>query len=237
MKKNYVNEYDSIVKKHFDDITSKKVKPLTRAEERDLSAKWRINGDYAARDKLIVANLPYVINVAQYYRGRGLPYSDLIAEGNIGLIKAMDKFDGERGNKLITYASPWIKQSIQEALSKRNSLDGEELPIEMKDISFDDDDIDLDDECVDLHVNFVESEDIEDHMDEIDNRQLLSEVMDVLNDREHSIISMYYGINGYEPMTLTEIGEKFGLTKERVRQVVDISMKKLRANALERSAQ
>ena len=119
-------EHDKSVTSYFNDVAG--YKPLSKEEELDLWRKYKYDGDLNARNKLISSNLKCVASIAKQYQGRGLSYADLIAEGNIGLMKALDKFDGERGFKVISYSVWWIRQTILEALSKRNTSDNEDLP-------------------------------------------------------------------------------------------------------------
>ena len=132
-------EHDKSVSTYFNEVAS--YKPLSKDEELELWRKYKYNGDLGARDKLISSNLKIVASIAKQYQGRGLSYADLIAEGNIGLMKALDKFDGERGYKIISYSVWWIKQTILEALAKRNTSDDEDLPNDYeKPLVTDDDD-------------------------------------------------------------------------------------------------
>src|SRR5574344_2550105 len=120
------NEFDRSAGAYFKEIS--KCKPLSREEEFSLWERYKKNNDIEARNKLITSNLKFVASVAKKYQGRGLSYSDLIAEGNLGLIKAMDKFDGNKNIKVISYSVWWIRQTILEALDKRNSMGAEDLP-------------------------------------------------------------------------------------------------------------
>jgi RNA polymerase primary sigma factor len=162
----------------------------------------------------------------------GLSYSDLIQEGNKGLFKAADKFEPERGNKFISYAVNWIRQSILEALNKRNALKSSELPDETNaEDNFIDyevyKDIDIDDAYLDV------SDD--ERRREKDIRDITQFLLTGLTSREKYIICQYNGINEKKPKTLEEIGNSLGLTKERVRQINEKAMKKLRSYALNNS--
>ena len=125
-KKKIVNDFERSSQTYFKEISE--FKPLSREEEFSLWERYRKNNDIGARDKLIKSNLKFVASVARGYQGLGLSYSDLIAEGNCGLMKAIDKFDYEKGYKTISYSVWWIKQSILEALKERAGIEGEELP-------------------------------------------------------------------------------------------------------------
>lgn len=218
-------EHDKSVTTYFDEVAG--YKPLSKDEEYELWKKYKYDGDLKARDKLISSNLKFVASIAKQYQGRGLSYADLIAEGNIGLIKALDKFDGERGYKVISYSVWWIRQTILEALSKRNTSSDEDLPFDYeKPVETDDDDYQT--EMGDDH--YV-SEAFEGNK-ELEREEAIKFLMDYLNQREKNIITKYYGLDGNKPKTLEEIGMEYGLTKERIRQIKNTSFKKMRSVAL-----
>lgn len=225
MLKDFSNVYDSTAGYYFKDITNSK--PLSRAEERRLSKRWKEKKDINARNKLIEANLKFVANVAQSYKGMGLSYSDLIQEGNNGLFRAVDKFEPERGNKFISYAVNWIRESILTALKKRNSLASEELPENIDNI----DDNSIEGNSIDSC--FIETYD-DNHKDK-DINTILKLLLKDLSPRERYIVTKYNGINEKKPKTLEELGNELNLTKERVRQINEKAMKKLRAAALNNS--
>ncbi|RLC46895.1 MAG: RNA polymerase sigma factor RpoD/SigA [Candidatus Cloacimonadota bacterium] len=110
---------DQALQKYLSDIAN--IKPLSREEENELARKAK-NGDKEALNKLVRANLKFVVKIASHYQGKGLSFAELISEGNIGLIKAIQKFDTTKGNKLITYAVWWIRQSILFALAEKTRL-------------------------------------------------------------------------------------------------------------------
>lgn len=218
-------EYDKSINSYFKEV--KNCTPLSKEEELDLWRKYKYGGDLAARNKLVSSNLKFVASIARQYQGRGLSYADLIAEGNVGLLKALDKFDGERGYKVISYSVWWIKQTIMEALSKRNASDNEDLPTDTeKQIEAEDDTFIVKDE----EYNFTDESGGLESRSERD--EAIAFLMDHLNQRERSIITKYYGLDGEEPKTLEEIGIEYGLTKERIRQIKNTSFKKLRSVAL-----
>jgi RNA polymerase primary sigma factor len=151
----------------------------------------------------------------------------LIAEGNIGLMKALDKFDGERGYKVISYSVWWIRQTILEALAKRNVTDGEDLPSDYEKQDT------MDEEYLDpemLGGEFVCELSAADKERERD--EAIKFLMEYLNQREKNIITKYFGLDGNKPKTLEEIGMEYGLTKERIRQIKNTSFKKMRSVAL-----
>ena len=137
-KTKVINDFDKCPQSYFNDINN--FNPLSREEEYSLWERYKKNNDMGARDKLIKSNLKFVAAVARKYQGHGLSYSDLIAEGNYGLMKAFDKFDYEKGFKTISYSVWWIKQSILEALKERNSIPSDDLP-EDYEKQFDEDEV------------------------------------------------------------------------------------------------
>lgn len=217
-------EFDESVNKYFKEI--KDFKPLSYEEQYELWLKYKNENDIEARDKLISSNLKFVANIAKKYQGRGLSYSDLIAEGNVGLLKALDEFDGEKGFKMISYAVWWIKQSILEALDKRNTLDTENLP-EIKEIKTKDDEpiveYEEDHEILEEDIDIFEKD---------DNKTKIGFLMNYLSPKERNIITEYFGLDGNKPKTLEEIGNELGITKERIRQINENSFKKMRTQAM-----
>lgn len=245
---------------------------LTLDEEVELAQRIR-KGDRKALDKLTKANLRFVVSVAKQYQNQGLSLPDLINEGNVGLIKAAEKFDETRGFKFISYAVWWIRQSILQAIAEQSRI--VRLPLNqvssvnkiskmlnkfeqeherrpsIVEIS---EKIDMPEEKIDdalrangKHISvdapFVEGEgnsllDVLVNTDSpmADNklvmeslRSEIGEALKALKERERNIIESYYGINCPE-MTMEEIGNKYGLTRERVRQIKDKALRHLRSN-------
>ena len=231
MLKNYTNDFDLNAGCYLKEIGINT--PLSREEEGYLSKEWLTKKNINARNKLVEANLKFVANIARNYKGLGLSYSDLIQEGNAGLFKAVDKFDPDKGYKFISYAVNWIKQSILEALNKKNSLKSAELPNETCD--------DVIDDKKDLTINDISLDEVYLDLSD-DERRREKDICDVakflltgLTSREKYIVCQYNGINEKKPKTLEEIGNNLGITKERVRQINEKAMKKLRAYALNNS--
>jgi RNA polymerase primary sigma factor len=208
-------------------------------------------------NELILGNLRFVISVAKGYQNNGMELIDLISEGNIGLIKAAEKFDPNSGNKFISYAVWWIKQSIMSSLNENSRIIRLPTNIIQENqkrrksgtglsdnfyigVLGNDSEVVLP-HCVNLHeeinedgdqlIDFIintnadNPEDILNTKDEI--RKKVSVILSVLDDREKTIIEKSYGLNGVE-MNLEDLGEEFGCTKERVRQLRDRALKKLR---------
>lgn len=218
-------EHDKSVTRYFNEVAN--CKPLSKEAELELWRKYKYDGDMNARNKLISANLKFVASIAKQYQGRGLSYSDLIAEGNLGLMKALDKFDGERGYKIISYSVWWIKQTILEALSKRNASDAEDLPYDYEKQGFGDED-----DCREATGDDRYLNDGFEVIREKEQSEAVNLLMEYLSQRERNIITKYYGLDGSKPKTLEEIGMEYGLTKERIRQIKNTSFKKMRSIAL-----
>ena len=239
-------------------------------EEVELAQRIR-KGDQAALEKLTKANLRFVVSVAKQYQNQGLSLPDLINEGNLGLIKAAEKFDETRGFKFISYAVWWIRQSILQALAEQSRIvrlplnqvgslnkinkalqkfeqDNERMPspdelAEILDIPRDKiaDTLRVSGRHVSVDAPFVDGEDnslldvlVNNDSPNADrglvNESLNKEIeraLSTLTEREMDIVKDFFGI-GTQEMTLEEIGEKFGLTRERVRQIKEKAIRRLR---------
>ncbi len=244
---------------------------LTPQDEIDLAARIK-KGDKEARSKMIRANLRLVVKIAHDYANLGLPLLDLISEGNIGLMKAVERFDPAKGGKLSTYAAWWIKQSIKRALAnqsktirlpvhlvdkiskmRRVSLQmSEELGREPTDDELADEvglssakvshlktvairpaslDAPISDDDNTAFGEIVGDEEALTPFELLRDKNLRDEVSDllgVLEEREKKIIFSRFGLDGGKPRTLEEVGRKFGVTRERIRQLQNIALAKLR---------
>jgi len=218
-KKKLIIDDEVIINAYYKDIA--KTKPLSRDEELKLWKYYKKTGDLLARNRLVECNLKFVVSVAKQYIGCGLSFQELIAEGNMGLIRAIDKFEGSKGNKLMSYSVWWIRQSILEALKKRNGINSEDLPLDYEE-PVDDDTV----EAVKKNLAPI-TEDIDNWEEKENNKYLANSLMEILNKREREIIELYYGFNGGNPLTLECIGERLGITKERVRQISDCAKAKM----------
>jgi RNA polymerase primary sigma factor len=248
-----------------------KVPLITAEEEVQLARKIR-NGDEQALERLINANLRFVVSVAKQYQNQGLSLPDLINEGNLGLIKAAQRFDETRGFKFISYAVWWIRQSILQALAEQarivrlplnkigsiNKINNtfarleqefqreptfneiaealdiapkdvkEAMKISSRHVSMDaplkaDEENTLYD--VLLHS---ESESPDSHLLDDSLRREIERSLSTLSPREADIVKLYYGLNGEPPYSLEEIGKLFNLTRERVRQIKEKAIKRLK---------
>lgn len=268
--KSITNRESQSLEKYLQEIG--KVDLLTPEEEVDLAKRIK-QGDQIALEKLTKANLRFVVSVAKQYQNQGLSLSDLINEGNLGLIKAAQRFDETRGFKFISYAVWWIRQSILQALAEQSRI--VRLPLNKvgslnkinkafseleqefeREPSSDElaETLEIPTEEVETtlgvaarHVSmdapFVEGED-NSLLDVLENgatprtdqsleyNESLSREIDrslsTLTDRQRDVIKLYFGIGVEHPMSLEDIGERFGLTRERVRQIKDKAINKLR---------
>lgn len=226
-KKRLVDDFDKSAQVYYKELTN--FKPLGKSEETKLWKRYKYENDLTARNKLIESNLKFVASIAKCYKGRGLSYSELVAEGNVGLMKAIDKFEAERGNKIISYSVWWIKQSILDAIEKRNQNNVEDYPQDYEE--------QLDDEQTNQKAIVYPEAFLEETNDTADTKKTVLSLFNCLDEREKTIIAKYYGLFGYEEQTLEDIGKELGLTKERIRQITEKSLKKMRANALSNSIQ
>jgi len=246
-------------------------KLLTPKEEIALAKRIQ-KGDAKAREHMIKANLRLVVKIARDYEGYGLPLLDLINEGNIGLMRAVEKFDPKKGAKLSTYAAWWIKQSIRRALSDQSKTiripvhatdkllhirrtavkleeelgrepTAEEIGVELDipakqvrelqtaairpaslDAPLGDDETSR---IADIIADERASTPYQD-LEEKTNADLVRKVINILDPREMTILRYRFGLDGGGEKTLEEVGEKFGVTRERIRQIQNVALRKLR---------
>jgi RNA polymerase primary sigma factor len=219
------------------------VKLLTPEQEIELAARIK-KGDKRARELMIKANLRLVVKIARDYEGIGLPLLDLISEGNIGLMKAVERFDPAKGGKLSTYGSWWIKQSIKRALAilGREPTD-EELAEDIgitparvsqlraaavRPASLD---APIGDEESNNYAEVVQDENAFSPYEQLEEKtvtNMLQEMVETLEPREAMILRYRFGLDGSGEKTLEDVGVKFGVTRERVRQIQNIALRKLR---------
>ena len=229
----YANDFTETVRVYYDDL--KKYKPLTKAKERRLLKKCK-KGNLKAKNEILEANLRFVFDIAKHYTGRGVPISELISDGNMGLLRAIEKFDESKDVKFISYAVWWIRQAMLESIKRRNAINFVEIePNTDNDSSMDkklieDDEDDADD--VSFNNDFSNEND-EKSMEVSENqRNIITSLIGTLSDRERDIVENYYGINDKKELTLTDIGNKYNLSSERVRQIKLNAIRKLRSKIL-----
>ena len=231
MANSYVNDFNTTVRTYYDDL--KKYKPISRAKEKELIILAK-DGDIDAQNEILTANLRFVFDTAKRYKGNGVPISELISEGNMGLIKAINKFDPEKNVKFISYAVWWVRNSMQEFIKKRQAI----IRIEKDEDSLNSTVIEnglADDEDERLTVKdimFSNAGEKERDENSKTNKAIVEKILSQLSDRERYIIEEYYGIGNKKEKNLEEIGSELGITKERVRQIKSDSLKKLRSEIL-----
>lgn len=262
-------ENDSSLKLYLREISRTPL--LTPAEEVKLARKIK-RGDKAARTHMISANLRLVVKIAQDYSRYGLPLADLISEGNIGLMKAVERFDPKKGGKLSTYAAWWIKQSIKRALANQSktirlpvhmvdkiakmrrisSMLGEELGRDPTDDELSEElglprrklamlkqasqrptslDAPINDGEATQYSEIIGDEGADNPLESLTDKNMHNELDDllaVLDQRERRIIDERFGLNGKKPLTLEEVGREFGVTRERIRQLQNVALTKMR---------
>lgn len=275
--KSITNRESESLEKYLQEIG--KVDLVTAEEEVTLAQKIK-QGDQMALEKLVKANLRFVVSVAKQYQHNGLTLNDLINEGNVGLVKAAQKFDETKGFKFISYAVWWIRQSIMQALAEQSRL--VRLPLnkvgslskinkafsELEQHFEREPTADELAECLDIGVEEIKNtmsvssrhvsvdapfDDGENSslLDVLENREIerTDEKLDytfslkvetertlaTLTERERDVIKLFFGIGVPYAMTLEDIGEEFGLTRERVRQIKDNAINKLRSSARNKS--
>ena len=264
-----MNNSDTGLNKYLREIGQ--IPLLTPEQEVELARKIR-KGDAQARERMINANLRLVVTIARDYENFGLPLLDLISEGNIGLTKAVERFDPNKGAKLSTYAMWWIKQAIKRALAnqsktirlpvhlvdkiakvRRVSLQmsdefgrepsddelGEEIGIaghkvaRLKSIGVRPASLDApvtDNDSTEFG-ELIGDEQMQTPYESLRDKNLLGEVdglLDVLDNREKRIISQRFGLDGGKPKTLEDVSKSFGITRERIRQLQNVALAKLR---------
>ena len=269
ISKQITNRESQSLDKYLQEIG--KVDLLTPDEEVELAQRIR-EGDQLALEKLTKANLRFVVSVAKQYQNQGLTLGDLINEGNLGLIKAAQRFDETRGFKFISYAVWWIRQSILQALAEQSRIvrlplnrvgslnkisktfaeleqkfEREPSPDELAEVlevttAEVVDTMKISGRHVSMDAPFISGEE-NSLLDVLANEQDITPDSELMNDslrrevqralstltqREADVISFYFGLNGENSMTLEEIGEKFSLTRERVRQIKEKAIRRLR---------
>ena len=227
----YANDFTRITQTYFDEL--KRYKPLTRSKERRLLKKCK-KGNIKAKNEILEANLRFVFDIAKHYTGRGVPISELISDGNMGLLKAIDKFDESKDVKFISYAVWWVRQAMLESIKKKNAVTFVDIePNSDNDTSIDKKLIDEGDDDSD-NSSTMYSNEYEERMKEVAENQknMISSLIGTLSERERDIVESFYGINDKKELTLTDIGKKYGISTERTRQIKLNAIRKLRSKIL-----
>lgn len=226
----YANDFTETVRVYYDDL--KKYKPLTKAKEKRLLKKCK-KGNLKAKNEILEANLRFVFDIAKHYTGRGVPISELISDGNIGLLRAIEKFDESKNVKFISYAVWWIRQAMLESIKRRNAINFVEIePNTDNDSSMDKKLIEDDEDDVSFNNDFSNENDEKSIEVSENQRNIITSLIGTLSDRERDIVENYYGINDKKELTLTDIGKKYNLSSERVRQIKLNAIRKLRSKIL-----
>lgn len=226
----YANDFTETVRVYYDDL--KKYKPLTKAKERRLLKKCK-KGNLKAKNEILEANLRFVFDIAKHYTGRGVPISELISDGNMGLLRAIEKFDESKDVKFISYAVWWIRQAMLESIKKRNAINFVEIePNTDNDASMDKKLIEDDEDDASFNNDFSNENDEKSREVTENQRNIITSLIGTLSDRERDIVENYYGINDKKELTLTDIGKKYNLSSERVRQIKLNAIRKLRSKIL-----
>jgi len=271
-----MKEISPILQTYFDEIGSTPL--LTREEEIKLAQRIR-HGDPEARDQMIRANLRLVVKIAYDYSGCGLPVAELIAEGNTGLMKAVERFDPDFGAKFSTYAAWWIKQSMRRALSNQSRT--VRLPVhvvekirKLRDAGLEIEErtgrrpnvhelaeatgfsgeqlrlllasgkatVSLDAPAIEGELGLPMHERLDDSeaaspLESLSESSMLTQIgslLDVLDERERHIIELRFGLQGEAPQTLEQVGELYGVTRERIRQLQKVAVGKMRRKLRQR---
>lgn len=213
--------------RYLDDIGRE---PLLSREEESRLARRARRGDRAARHRLVSANLRFVVSIARHYQGRGLPMADLVNEGNLGLLRAVERFDETRGVRFVSYAHWWIRRAIVEAVRRESGLPTHEGGIARP--------VSLDEPLGPRGPNTLQEVLADDRHPPPERRlvrlamrhSLEASLLDV-PERERDVLRRYFGLDSDRPESLNAIAADLGITRERARQLKQRGLDRLRAHA------
>ena len=227
--------------------------PLLSKEEELETAKLASTGNKAATEKLVTSNLRFVIMVAKKYQGNGLPLQDMISEGNMGLLNAVKHFDAEKGYRFITYAVWWVRQAIIKAIHEKGRMirlpshksrelaraeknqDSNQTNMYINDVLSLDEPLSHDSSSATIK-DFIPDDFENSPLENAANNILKEEVEAILNtleERSAEVLRCRYGLGGMPPMTLREVGDRYQLSRERVRQIENRAISQLELSSKE----
>lgn len=227
MSNSCINDFNRTVRTYYKEL--KKYKPLDRESEKRLLKRAKEN-NIEAKNDLIISNLKFVFNIAKMYKGKGASIDDLISEGNLGLVKAIDKFDTSKDVRFLSYAIWWIRHSMSEYVEKKSSISNNEMSLDGNDKSVGDNLYDEYNDDSDDVINNIEDVKEEEKYDDFQQRRI-NKIILKLDERSKFIIKSYFGF-GKKSMSLEEIGKELCLSRERVRKIKEKSLRIIRSELM-----
>lgn len=213
--------------RYLDDIGRE---PLLSREEETRLARLARNGDRAARHRLVSANLRFVVSIARNYQGRGLPMADLVNEGNLGMLRAVERFDESRGVRFVSYAHWWVRRAIVEAVRRESGLPTGDGRIARA--------VSLDEPSAGGGAGTLQEVLADDRLPPPEQRLLRLAMRQSLEaslidvpERERDVVRRYFGLDAERPESLNRIARDLGITRERARQLKERGLARLRAHA------
>lgn len=220
-KRNYKTfEFEDCVGQYLKEVSN--IKKLSRDEEKSLLKKIS-EGNESALHKLLKSNIPFVIKLAKAYRGKGLSFSDLISEGNVGLAWAARKFDFSKDTKFICYAQYWIRAKITDALDRQNKNAGNYEEYQLVDIST---------ANLDEDENLINATYEDDLYDTSSRKTCVNNLLSTLEEQEQEVLKHTFGLNNYKELNQKEICQKLNLSPEKVRKITEQALKKLKISCM-----
>ncbi len=232
MENSYINDFNTIVKTYHKELS--KCKTISKEEEKKLLIEAK-NNNLVAKNKIITSNLRFVFNIAKSYKGYGVAMEDLISEGNLGLTKAIDKFDLSQDVKFISYAVWWIRHSIKDFIQKRQKIDSiefsesDEFNKSIYENGLNDE---YDDKVIKSEVIYSDENDtINNEMDN-NRKEVISALLKKLSPNGQFIIKHYYGIGLKKSLNINEIAEILNISSQRVHKIKEKQLRILRSELL-----